>query len=91
MNKLENPVINLATKLIKGKNPKPIFIIEDDSSSEEAINEYNTNILSADYFKTTEAYKKIKNKETQIKYYKNNNTCDEVLQLVDLESKPFGA
>lgn len=85
---MDKPIINLVTNIIKGRNPRPTFVIEDDSSSEEAI---NTNILSVDYFKNTEAYKKIKDKETQIKYYKNNNACDEVLQLVDLESKPFGA
>ena len=51
----------------------------------------NMNILSANYWKNTAAFQKIKNKLTQIKYYKNNNSCEEVLQLVDLESKPFGS
>lgn len=50
-----------------------------------------TSILSADYWKNTNAFKTIKNKETQIKYYKKNDSCEEVLQLVDLESKPFGS
>lgn len=48
------------------------------------------NILSADYWKNTTTFKSIKDKETQIKYYKKMNSCEEVLQLVDLESKPFG-
>jgi hypothetical protein len=48
-------------------------------------------MLSANYWKNTKAFQKIKDKLTQITYYKNNNSCDEVLQLVDLESKPFGS
>ena len=44
-------------------------------------------ILSATYWKETKTFKSIKDKETQIKYYKRINSCDEVLQLVDLESK----
>jgi len=47
-------------------------------------------ILSANYWKNTNTFKTIKEKETQIKYYKKMKSCDEVLQLVDLESKPFG-
>jgi hypothetical protein len=47
-------------------------------------------ILCANYWKNTRAFRAIKDKETQIKYYKRMNSCDEVLQLVDLESKPFG-
>lgn len=47
-------------------------------------------ILSANYWKNTKTFKTIKDKETQIKYYKKMNSCEEVLQLVDLESKPFG-
>ena len=49
------------------------------------------NILSANYWKNTKSFKSIQDKETQIKYYKKMNSCDEVLQLVDLESKPFGS
>ena len=48
------------------------------------------NILSAGFWKNTKAFRRIKEKETQIKYYKKMDSCDEVLQLVDLESKPFG-
>jgi hypothetical protein len=48
-------------------------------------------ILSASFWKNTTAFKAIKDKETQIKYYKRLNSCEEVLQLVDLESKPFGS
>jgi hypothetical protein len=48
-------------------------------------------ILSASYWKNTKTFKSIKEKETQIKYYKKMNSCEEVLQLVDLESKPFGS
>lgn len=48
-------------------------------------------ILSATYWKNSKTFKSIKEKETQIKYYKRMGSCDEVLQLVDLESKPFGS
>jgi hypothetical protein len=49
------------------------------------------NILSSNYWENTEAFKSIKNKETQIKYYKRMNSSESVLQIVDLESKPFGS
>jgi hypothetical protein len=48
-------------------------------------------ILAANHWKETRAFKAIKDKETQIKYYKRMGSCEEVLQLVDLESKPFGS
>lgn len=51
----------------------------------------SSDILSASHWKTTKTFKSIKEKETQIKYYKRMNSCEEVLQLVDLESKPFGS
>jgi len=47
-------------------------------------------ILSVNYWKNTKTFTQIKEKETQIKYYKRMNSCEEVLQLVDLDSKPFG-
>ena len=48
-------------------------------------------ILSVGFWKNTNAFKSIKDKETQIKYYTRMNSCDEVLQLVNLQSKPFGS
>jgi hypothetical protein len=48
-------------------------------------------VLSANHWKETKAFKAIGEKETQIKYYKKMHSCDTVLQLVDLESKPFGS
>jgi len=48
-------------------------------------------ILSADNWKNTKAFKSITNKETQIQYYKRMKSCEEVLVLVELESKPFGS
>ena len=50
-----------------------------------------TNILSSSYWKNTTAFKKLTEKETQIQYYKRLNSSEEVLKLVDLESKPFGS
>lgn len=48
-------------------------------------------ILLATYWKNTKAFKSIQEKETQIKYYTRMKSCNEVLELVDLESKPFGS
>lgn len=62
---------------------EPVVKIEMNSTTED--------ILSANYWKNTKTFKSIKDKETQIKYYKRMNSCEEVLQLVDLESKPFGS
>jgi hypothetical protein len=47
-------------------------------------------ILSCGYWKNTKTFTSIKDKETQIKYYKRMNASAEVLQLVELDSKPFG-
>lgn len=48
-------------------------------------------ILSASFWKNSKAFQAIKEKETQTKYYKKMGCCDEVLQLVMLDSKPFGS
>jgi hypothetical protein len=42
-------------------------------------------------WKITNAFKSIATKETQLKYYARMNSSVEVLQLVALESKPFGS
>ena len=47
-------------------------------------------ILSSNHWKDTNVFNSIQSKETQIKYYKRMNASAEVLQLVELESKPFG-
>ena len=47
--------------------------------------------LLSDYWKNTAAFTTIHEKETQIKHYKRMNASAEVLQLVELESKPFGS
>ena len=51
----------------------------------------STKILSVEHWKNTKTYINLKEKETQTKYYKRNNCSPEVLQLVELESKPFGS
>ena len=48
-------------------------------------------ILSSNCWKNTRAFQSIKAKQTQIKFYKENKAAEEVLQLVELESKPFGS
>lgn len=47
--------------------------------------------LLSEYWKNTAAFTTIQEKETQIKHYKRMNASAEVLQLVELESKPFGS
>ena len=42
-------------------------------------------------WKDTRALKSVQYKPTQFTYYKNNQSCPEVLQLVQLDSKPFGS
>ena len=88
----------------KQKNKMKKDIVKNDSKIDDKINEKvdvestikadNSSsiddILSASFWKNTKTFKSIKDKETQIKYYKRMNSCEEVLQLVDLESKPFG-
>jgi hypothetical protein len=66
-----------------GVKVEPPIKVEMESTTED--------VLSANYWKNTKTFKSIKDKETQIKYYKRMKSCEEVLQLVDLESKPFGS
>ena len=65
--------------------------VKVESSVKVEIETTTEDILSVNYWKNTKAFKSIKDKETQIKYYKRMNSCEEVLQLVDLQSKPFGS
>ena len=45
--------------------------------------------LSAYFWKTTSAFIAMKEKETQLNYYKWNHACPEVLHLVELDSMSF--
>jgi|AntAceMinimDraft_1070359.scaffolds.fasta_scaffold37564_2 hypothetical protein len=74
----------IASELLAELIPKA-----DLTCSVEPMNS-SDDILSSLHWKETMSFKSLKDKETQIKYYKNKKSCDEVLQLVDLESKPFG-
>ena len=47
--------------------------------------------LLSTYWKNTVAFTSIQEKETQMKHYKRMNASEEVLELVVLESKPFGS
>jgi len=51
----------------------------------------SSTILCASNWKTSKAFCAIKKKQTQLQYYTTSNSCPEVLQLVGLESKPFGS
>jgi len=50
-----------------------------------------SDILSCASWKNTKVFKTIAEKETQLKYYKRMGASADVLQLVELESKPFGS
>lgn len=71
--------------MIKHRTIMPVLPVKIEITST------TDHILSATSWKNTKVYKSIKDKETQIKYYKRLNSCEEVLQLVTLESKPFGS
>lgn len=58
--------------------------------NDELASPVTTDILSSGW-RNTAAFKSITGKETQTKYYTRMNACAEVLQLVELESKPFGS
>jgi len=59
--------------------------------SKKAFQVAGLEILSSESWKNTAAFQSIQDKETQIKYYKKMNSSPEVLQLVELDSKPFGS
>ena len=52
---------------------------------------YRNSVLSSSFWRTTKSYKTMTQKMTQYKYYQKNNSCKDVLQLVQLDSKPFGS
>ncbi len=58
--------------------------------TKEIIDRPAIDVLSVNHWKNTKTFKSIKDKETQTQYYKRMNASAEVLQLVELESKPFG-
>jgi hypothetical protein len=55
------------------------------------VSEAKPSILSFEHWKHCKAFQAIQAKETQIKYYQRMKAADEVLQLVALDSKPFGS
>jgi len=50
----------------------------------------SVDILSSNHWKNTNAFKHMQKKETQKDYYLRMKANDDVLRLVELESKPFG-
>jgi hypothetical protein len=90
-NIIESKPIKITAKAVKyDTDTDETDKADADTEKSETIIEEN-NILSSTFWKNTKAYKLICEKETQIKYYKKNNSSVEVLQLVDLDSKPFGS
>jgi hypothetical protein len=66
-------------------------ILLTPSLDKDAVTSSDKDVLLAKYWKKTKAFKAIQKKETQFKYYKRMKSCKEVLQLVNLDSKPFGS
>jgi hypothetical protein len=52
------------------------------------IKRYNS--LYSESWRMSKSFKNMSHKMTQLKYYEQNNSTPEVLQLVKLDSKPFG-
>lgn len=63
---------------------------EKDNVKDEKDN-LKEEILSSSYWKNSEAFLKMQQKESQYSYYKRMCSSDEVLQLACLESKSFGS
>ena len=79
-------------KIYPSKNKRSRLLLKENFEDDiYNIKNINDEFLLSKYWKTTNSYKSLKEKETQIKYYKNNNSTIEVLQLVELESKAFGS
>ena len=73
----------------KGHNKRSCKIIKKATPLKSPYPTEDVN--TCNYWKNTQAFKSIKEKQTQRKYYKNMNACEETLQLVELDSKPFGS
>lgn len=58
---------------------------------EEETKEERPALLSVSSWRNTKAYRAIKEKETQKMYYRRMSSSEDILQLVDLDSKPFGS
>ena len=58
----------VSSSVPKTKKVKKLLIIEEDSETTEFT-------LLASNWKKTKSFKSIQDKETQIKYYKKNNSC----------------
>jgi len=74
------------TLSVQGQTPTPLSEVVGKLPASPG----NDPLLS-NYWKNTAAFTTIQEKETQIKHYKRMNASAEVLQLVELESKPFGS
>lgn len=88
---IESLTAAFETRLSLQPKRRPTIAPMEEAVAGGAGKEATDSILSVNYWKNTKTFKAIKDKETQIKYYKKMNSSEEVLQLVDLESKPFGS
>jgi hypothetical protein len=96
---IDNDSINVVNSTVVEENLNSVVSKDEDDLLDKFNNlsinidmpKDEENLLSSSNWKNISSFKSISDKETQIKYYKKMNACDEVLQLVELESKPFGS
>lgn len=75
--------------LTRASEPEEKKEVDDGEEKRDPVLCRNT--LSVASWKDTRAYRIIKEKETQKMYYRRMSSSEDVLHLVDLDSKPFGA
>jgi hypothetical protein len=93
------PTVTLKTVTVKEvKKVKPNVTLKQNVSVKVSVKEekdekdnVKEEILSSSYWKNSETFLKMQQKESQYSYYKRMCSSDEVLQLACLESKSFGS
>ena len=86
-----NPTSKKIKIKIKPKNEQKNEV-NNDPKNETVMNQLpSPPLLSVDNWKYTKAFTESKRKETQTQYYVRMNAAPEVIELVSLDSKPFGS
>jgi hypothetical protein len=86
---LQGAITRLAEKY--GFDADEAFQFLHGQETEQVPPSPSTSILSCAHWSNTKAFKKMKDKETQKKYYARMGASPDVLQLVELDSKPYGS
>lgn len=86
-----DPITELLSQLRCDDNPKPPAVAAEEPPAIAAEEPPVADILDCSYWSNGVAFKCIKDKLTQASYYRMMGASNEVVQLVLLESKPFGS